>query len=185
MADSGAGAAIFLEQGVGVTYANPYPTAGVSLIAFGEENGAAAAGDRGEDGSLPIEFEAKMVDVVKDAGGDVLDAEDGDVALEDGRWCGFGWRHGGSLRISGDDNSARKPKRRGIPHCADYVRNDGVLLCPLAAEACSGEKPCCLHNRWSPGLLRNQRGFFASGKGARLRRRPLQELCYRARKRRR
>ncbi len=82
MADFRAGAAILFEERVGVAHPNPDPAASVSLIALGEEDRAAAAGDTGEVGSLPIEFEAELLDVVEDAGVEVLDAEDRSGAFE-------------------------------------------------------------------------------------------------------
>ena len=115
VADFGACAAIFFEESVCVAYANPDPGAGVSLIALGEKDGAAAAGHAGKNGRLPFDVEAEFVDVVVDAGSDAFDAEDGSVAFEDG-WlygvlcCG----HCGNLRTSGEDDSAilRRPPQK-------------------------------------------------------------------------
>jgi hypothetical protein len=51
---------LFLEERLDVGDADPYPGAGLTLIAFGEEDAAAVARDRGDDpGVLPIEREPK------------------------------------------------------------------------------------------------------------------------------
>ena len=80
MADFGAAAPVFIQEGVGIFDADPDPCAGVSLVAFTQENVAAAAGDGGEEwrlsfGELPIFLEAKNFDEVLDAGGSVLHAQ--------------------------------------------------------------------------------------------------------------
>src|SRR5580704_6880362 len=56
--DPGALPVILLEERLDVGDADPYPRAGLTLIAFGEEDAAAIARDRGDDpGVLPIERE--------------------------------------------------------------------------------------------------------------------------------
>ena len=60
--DPGALAAIVLEERLDVGDADPYPRAGLALVAFGEEDGAAVARDRGDDpGVLPIEREPEDI----------------------------------------------------------------------------------------------------------------------------
>ena len=89
MADFRARAAKFFEKGVGVSYADPDPTASVSLITLREEDGAAAARDGGKALSLPVDVEAELLRVVEDAGFDVLHTEDGSGAFESGWWRVF------------------------------------------------------------------------------------------------
>ena len=58
---------VFVEQTFCVFDANPYPRTGIPLIAFAQENVAAAARDRSEERPLPIYFETEFADVVVDA----------------------------------------------------------------------------------------------------------------------
>ncbi len=75
--DSCAGDFVLIVQGADVSHADPYPHAGLALIISGQEDRALVAANAGEFvAGTPAQLETEGVYVIRDAGIDVVDAED-------------------------------------------------------------------------------------------------------------